>query len=290
MDCSVVLVHYKTPDCLSACLDSIARNRDGLAVEIVVVDNASHDGAADRLRRERPDVRVIENDRNAGYATAVNQGMRATTGEFFLVMNPDCILRPGALATLVEFMRTHPRAGIAGPQMLDPDGSLQYSARGFPSPWTFVFSRYSPLTRWFPRNRFSRRYLMSDWDHSTARDVDWLSGACVLVRRRTVDEVGPMDESFFMYHEDIDWCRRIRQAGWSVTYVPEAVVVHEIGASRRHAGAELIYRRHQGLAHYVRKHHPMHPALAALTHGAIMARAGLLMAVHSVRGRRRGRA
>jgi GT2 family glycosyltransferase len=283
MDLSTVLVSYRSQDVLPASLRALATETEGRAAEVVVVDNASPDGTVPALEREFPAVRLIQNRDNLGYARAVNQGIAATTGEFVLVMNPDCELRRGAVGALIEHLRRHPAAGVAGPKILNPDGSLEYSARSFPDPLTFLFNRYSLLTRLFPNNRFSRRYLLTDWDHATMREVDWVSGACMMVRRAAIDRVGAMDEAFFMFNEDVDWCRRMKLAGWSVAYVPDAVAVHHIGASRKKVAPRVIVERHRGMIRYFHKHHPSHPLVAVLADAAIMARAGVMLTANALR-------
>jgi GT2 family glycosyltransferase len=285
MDLSVVTVNYRSLEPLLACLATIPAAAPGLSVEIVVVDNQTGSGARPALATRFPDVRLIENAENVGYARAVNQGIRATSGEFVLVMNPDCEIRPGALRELFDYMRAHPEAAIAGPKILNPDGTLEYSARSFPTHVAFLFNRYSLLTRLFPNNRWSRSYLLSDWDHASVRGVDWISGACMMVRRAAIEQVGPMDEAFFMFIEDVDWCRRMRLAGLEVVYVPQAVIVHRIGASRNRVAARVIYGRHRGMIHYFHKHHPTNPVLALLADAAIMLRAGVMIAANALRAR-----
>ncbi len=285
MDLSVVTVNYRSLDPLLACLDSLAAAAPGLAYETVVVDNEQASGVRAALAARHPGVRVIENAENAGYARAVNQGIRATGAEFVLVLNPDCELRPDAVRVLVDYLRAHPAAAVAGPKILNPDGTLEYSARSFPTHLTFLFNRYSLLTRLFPDNRYSRAYLLTDWDHASVRAVDWLSGACLLVRRSAIDEVGPMDEAFFMFNEDVDWCRRMKLSGNEVVYVPDAVIVHHVGASRRKVAARVIYRRHRGMIHYFHKHYPTNPLLALFADALIMARAGVMIAANALRPR-----
>jgi GT2 family glycosyltransferase len=283
MELSIVLVHYRSPDHLLNCLRSIQEDSETLAHEIVVIDNDSGDGTPARLRREHPQIQWIENRSNVGYSRAVNQGIRATEAPLVLVMNPDCEVRPGAIARLARHLREHPEVAVAGPRILNPDGTLEYSARAFPDHLTFFFNRYSLLTRLFPNNPFSRRYLLTDWDHASVREVDWLSGACLMVRRSAIDRVGPMDEAFFMFNEDVDWCRRMKQAGFGVAYVPDAVIVHHVGASRRKVGAKVIYARHLGMIHYFHKHHPTHPMISFCADTVILMRAGLMMAANALR-------
>jgi GT2 family glycosyltransferase len=283
MDLSVVIVNYRTRDDVLELLASLLPELEGLEAECVVVDNDPAGGTGAALAGRFPAVRSIDNRENLGYARAVNQGLRATTGAFVMVMNPDCQVRPGAVRALLGLLRARPRAAMAGPRIEGPDGALEYSARRFPGPMAFLFNRYSLLTRLFPGNRFSRGYLMSDWDHASVREVDWLSGACLMVRRAAIDQVGPMDEAFFLFNEDVDWCRRMVLAGWSNVYVPDAVVVHRVGASRGKVANRVILERHRGMIHYFHKHHPAHPLVRALADGFILARAGVLMAANTLR-------
>ena len=285
MDLSVILVHYRSPAALEACLAALAPESRGLASEVLVVDNDSRDGTPAALAARHPEVRVIANADNVGYARAVNQGIAATTGEFVLVMNPDCELKPGAIGTLLAHLRGAPRTAIAAPQILNPDGALEFSARSFPGPLTFLFNRYSLLTRLFPGNPWSRAYLLTDWDHASTRAVDWLSGACLMVRRAAIAAVGGMDEAFFMFNEDVDWCRRMKLAGWSNDYVPAAVAVHHIGASRSRVAPKVIVERHRGMIHYFHKHHPANPLVEAFAAAFIYLRAGLMLAMNALKPR-----
>jgi GT2 family glycosyltransferase len=220
MDLSLILVSYRSREPLLACLRALRTDARaaGIRTETVVVDNDSRDGTLEALAAEFPDARLIANRENVGYARAVNQGLAATGAPFALVLNPDCTVQAGALRALLDHAAAHPGAGLVGPKILNPDGSLEYSARSFPDHLTFLFNRYSLLTRLFPGNRFSRRYLLTDWDHASVREVGWISGACMLARRTAVEQVGGMDEAFFMFNEDVDWCRRMKPAGWAVTY------------------------------------------------------------------------
>ncbi|HVP15543.1 MAG TPA: glycosyltransferase family 2 protein [Terriglobales bacterium] len=320
MDLSVILVSYRSRDLLLACLRGLCREiaQAGVTAEILVVDNDSNDGTLEALAADFPAVRVIANRENAGYARAVNQGLRATTAPFALIMNPDCeprpgliralldhvaarprtgiagpkilnpdcIPRPGALRALLDYARAHPKVGIAAPKIFNPPGeTLELSARSFPNALTFLFNRYSLLTRLCPRNPFTRRYLLTDWDHDSVREVDWVSGACMLARRTAIEQVGGMDEAYFMFNEDVDWCRRMKQAGWAVTFEPAAAVVHRIGASRTKVAARVIWARHLGMIHYFHKHHPTSFLLSLPADGFILLRALLMIAANAVRPR-----
>jgi GT2 family glycosyltransferase len=285
MELSSVIVNYQSREPLLTCLRTLAENTAGLAAETVVIDNSPGDGAAEEVARAFPVVRWITNRENVGFATAVNQGIAATTGRWVLLINPDCELRPGAVRALLAWHAGHARTGIAAPRVINPDGSVEYSARSYPGPLTFLFNRYSLLTRLFPSNPWSRRYLLTDWNHDTPCDVDWVSGACMCAAREAIAAVGPMDAGFFMFNEDVDWCRRMNLAGWKVTYVPEAVVVHHIGASRSRVSNRVILERHRGMIRYFRKHHHVNPLLGLMVDGLVMTRAGLMLAVNALRPR-----
>jgi len=287
MDLSAVVINYKSRDALAECLDALTADARaaGLQLETVVIDNDSRDGTDEMLRARHPQARFVGNSENVGYARAVNQGIAATSAPFVLVLNPDCVPHAGALAALRDHLLAHPKVAVAGPRLLNTDGSLEYSARSFPTPFTFLFNRYSLLTRLWPSNPWSRRYLMSDWDHASERAVDWLSGACLLVRRAAIAEVGGMDEKFFMFNEDVDWCRRFRDAGWSNVYLPAATVTHQVGASRKKVAPRVIWARHLGMIRYYRKHHSRNPLLTAVVGTAVLLRAGLLLAQNALRGR-----
>jgi len=284
MDLSVVVVTYQSRDHILACLRSLdaAMRADAgrgapLAWDCVVLDNDSRDGTPECVEREAPWARLIRTGENLGYAKAVNRGIAATTGAFVLVLNPDCVWRPGAIHALAAWLTAHARCGIAAPRIRNSDGSLEYSARAYPGPLTFLFNRYSMASRLWPNNPWTRRYLLLDWDHASPRRVDWVSGAAMLARRAAIDAVGAMDEAFFMFNEDVDWCRRMNDAGWSVDYVPAATVVHHIGASKGAVSNRVILERHRGMIHYFRKHHRRPAPLDWLAAFLIMARARMLV-------------
>jgi GT2 family glycosyltransferase len=285
MDLSVVTVNYKMREPLLECLESARREAAGVAFELAVVDNHSGDDSRVAVAERFPEARYVANDQNLGYARAVNQGLAATSGRYVLILNPDCVLQPGSIRALMQRLDGSPGAAVAGPKILDGDGTLQYSCRSFPDHFTFLFNRYSLLTLLFPRNRYSRRYLLLDWDHASTRVVDWVSGACMMVRRAAVERVGGMDEHFFMFNEDVDWCRRFQLAGYQVVYEPTAAVVHHIGASKSKVAPRVILERHRGMIHYFHKHHPAPAPLAWLADAFIMMRAGLMLAANALRWR-----
>jgi GT2 family glycosyltransferase len=283
MDLSILVVSYRSLEPLRHSLPTLAAASSGLTFETIVVDNASGDGTSDALRREFPEVRVIDHPKNVGFSGGVNRGMQEARGRCFALLNPDAIPHPGALTTLVRFLDAHPDVGMVGPKILDPDGSIQFSCRRYPSHWTALFNRYSLPTRLFPNNPWTRHYLMLDFDHASVRDVDWLAGACLVTTRAAVERVGPMDEEFFLFNEDVDWCRRTHDAGLRVVYVPDAVAHHAVGASRKVQPAWLIWKRHLGMRHYAHKHRTTPWPLMWLTDLGIFVRAGFQIAANPIR-------
>jgi len=235
-DVSVVVVSYNSGDSVSDCLESLRRGARSVSLEAIVVDNASSDGTAGRVSERFPWVRVAANDENVGYARAVNQGIGLSHGRYVLVLNPDIAVEDGAVDRLVRFMDETRDAGLCASKLLNPDGTLQYSCRRFYTFWTLLLRR-SFLGRVLRNSRAIADYLMLDYDHVEARPVDWVIGACMMVRREALHDFGPMDERFFLYFEDVDWCYRVWQAGWRVYYVPASVMRH------RHARASASLRR-----------------------------------------------
>jgi len=282
VDCSVVIVNYHSEAELAECLGSLGVHTGSGSIETIVVDNSAT-LAGSGLPRRFPGARFVENRRNVGFAGASNQGLRLARGRHLLLLNPDTIVQEGALAALVQHLDTHPAAGAVGPRLLDPDGSLQYSCRRFPGYLTIFFGRYSFLTRLLPGNPISRRYLYLDWDHENAAEVDWVSGACLMVRREVLESVGLLDEGYFLFVEDMDWCRRIRNAGWTVEYVAHAVVKHRIGASRGPVPAEVVWARHRSMLRYVRKHFESPVLLEALVGAGLAVRAGFELVLNGLR-------
>lgn len=224
------------------------------AFEVIVVDNASTDGSADMVAEEHPWAKLIRSERNLGFSAGNNLGIKAASGRSVLLLNPDTLVHPGALAALVQFADSHPEAGIIGPRLLNADGSIQYSCRSFPTLATGFF-RNTFLGRLFPKNRFNRDYLLTDWDHNAVREVDWVSGAAMMIRREVLDQIGLLDEGFFMYCEDVDICYRAHRAGWKVMYCPDAVITHMIARASDKNAAAMIIERHKSMFRFFRKHY-----------------------------------
>ncbi len=251
---SVVVLNWNARDYLLACLHSLTTQNWRHNIEIIVVDNDSNiDQSVSRVRREYPQITLIALDHNRGFAGGNNVALPQCRGRYLLFLNPDTVVHQNALDILVDFLDSHPQVGACGPKLLNEDGTLQKSCRSFPGFGTGLF-RSTFLGKLFPNNRFTRQYLMLDFSHDRETSVDWMSGAALCVRHRVLDEIGSWDESFFMYCEDVDLCRRMQDAGWERWYVPSAVVTHRIGASSDWIQGKTIRRHHRAMFHYYKKH------------------------------------
>ncbi|GIV83542.1 MAG: glycosyl transferase [Candidatus Roseilinea sp.] len=252
VDLSVIILTYNTRDLTCACVQSVIADaeRTPYTVEIVVVDNASTDGTVTALRQATPDVHIIVNASNLGFSRGNNVGLRTARGRYMMLLNSDTEIQPDALQTLIAFMDAHPDAGACGPMLLNADGSLQPSGRPLPSMWTPIMS----MTRLY---RLWKRdfYRQAGRDYNAIAKVGEVSGAALLVRREAYVSVGGLDPNLFAYYEDIDWCKRIGDAGFSVYYVPGARVVHYWQSTSRSV-SELAYRAGQNSRrYYYAKHH-----------------------------------
>jgi GT2 family glycosyltransferase len=260
-DLSIIIVTWESADEIDGCLRSLTC-ASTLSVEIVVVDNASHDNTVALVRQLCPEARLIVNSCNRLYAPAVNQGLRVTTGSYVLLLNPDTEICPGALERMVNFLEDHPDAGAVGPQLIDGDGKVQPSCREFPS-YDVLLWELTGLSRLYRHHPRFSRWRMGYFDHCSDRWVDQPMGACLLVRRQVVESVGPMDVQFPLFFNDVDWCYRIHRAAWKIGFLSTAQVRHRKGASTARIRAKAIVRQHQGFYRFLRKHHP-HPFLLPL--------------------------
>ena len=252
MTLSIGIVNWKTRDLLERCLTSIERDVDpkgNSQTETLVVDNASHDGSAELLREHFPWVKLIENRKNLGFAQACNQIIQQSTGRHILLLNSDTEVLPGAVEALTHFMEEHPQSGACGPRLLNTDGTLQASCHRMLTParelWRLLFL-----------DRFVRRttYPMKAWDTETPRRVEAINGACLLLRRSTLDAVGLFDEDYFLYTEEVDLCYRLAGAGWELWWVPQARVVHEGGASSRQVEETAYLQLYRSKVQFYRKY------------------------------------
>lgn len=227
MDLSVIIVNWNTSELLSRCLRSVYDTIDDWCVEIVVVDNASTDGSAEMVHREFSRVRLIQNAENVGFARANNQALRTIQGRYALLLNSDAAVRPGALQAMCRLMDRHPEAGIVGGKLLNPDGSFQSSYMDFPT----ILSETLLVTKLY---RIIHPSCFPSHSAAQSRklcEADWVSGASLMIRRETLEQVGGLDEDYYMYSEEVDWCWRVKQAGWKIFYLPEAEVAHWGGQS-----------------------------------------------------------
>lgn len=251
---SVIIVSWNVRELLRRALTTAQASwgaRPGL--ELIVVDNASQDGSPEMLRAEFPQVRLIANAANLGFTRGNNQGLDIAAGEYLLLLNPDTEILADALPRLVDYLAAHPGVGMVGPQLLNPDGSVQASRRRFPT-LPILFCESTWLQGITPR-RWLRRFYVEDRPDDAEQAADWITGAAMLTRRGVVAQVGGLDEGFFMYSEEVDWCRRIRAAGWDVRYYPAARIIHHEGqSSAQVAPARHIYFQSSKIR-YTRKYH-----------------------------------
>jgi N-acetylglucosaminyl-diphospho-decaprenol L-rhamnosyltransferase len=251
---AVVVVNFKSYSELGTCLTSLSPDGSRRPGEVIVIDHDSDSDHLAQLRIRFPAVRFAPTRSNPGFAAGVNAGSRLASGRYLLLVNPDVRLGPGAVDAMREYLETHPAVGIVGARVLDPDGTVQRSARRFPTPLTGLFGRTSLLTRFWPGNPLSRRNLPADETATGPAEVDWVAGSCLMTRREVFEAVGGMDEGFFLYWEDADFCKRAREIGWKTFYLPSATVTHTVGGSSRHASATAVQAFHQSAYRYFAKH------------------------------------
>jgi GT2 family glycosyltransferase len=234
---SVIIVTWNNRDTINRCLDA-ALGAD-VSTEIVVIDNASQDGTADYVASCYPFVMLLRNSENRGFAAANNQGIACARGRFILILNPDAFLHKGTLEFLVRYLDTHHNVAVVGPQLLNEDGSVQSSRRRAPTRWT-GFYESTQLQQWFGENALTRRYYVADRSDYEQQEIDWITGACMLVRATAIAQAGSFDPGFHMYSEELEWCLRFKRYGWHIVYVPNVQVTHLLG----HSSGQDILRRH----------------------------------------------
>lgn len=232
IDATIGLVTWKARDLLRQCLDSLEEGLDGLSAEMWVVDNDSCDGTLEMLQTRYPSIGVIGNPVNRGVAPARNQIIKRARGRYLIFLDVDTHVLAGSLKTLVQVMDQYPQVAIGGPKLLYDDGTLQLSCRPFPSPLNILIEG-TFLRQYFPKSRYVKDYTMEEWDHSEPREVDWMYGACLIIRRSVLDGLGDFDEGFFYLYEDIDLCFRAARLGMKVLYIPQAEVIHYLKRERK---------------------------------------------------------
>lgn len=250
---SIVIVSWNVRDLLQACLQSITDSGDELALEVIVVDSGSNDGSPDMVREAFPEVKLMARPDNVGFPKGNNLGLTQANGRYLLLLNPDTELVGEALATMMAYMESYPQVGALGPQLLNPDGSVQSSRRRFPRLATAFFES-TWLQALAPRKLLRDYYVLDVRDDETAA-VDWVTGACLLTRREVYEQIGGLDEDYFMYSEELDWCRRIKDAGWDIVYLPTAQVLHHVGKSSEQAVTHRHINYQRAKLRYFRKYH-----------------------------------
>jgi GT2 family glycosyltransferase len=288
VDVSIVVVSYQAKSWTLRCVESILANKGACCTEVVVVDNASTDGTVDELEYRFPQVEVIANRRNVGYSRAGNQGRRRAEGRHIVTLDNDALMLSGTVDTLCDYLDDHPEVGMVGPRLLNPDLSDQGTGRTFPTALHGVFGRNSLATRLAPHNRVSRSYLVSaNYAGAQPFAVDWLSTACVMTRAVVAHEI-EMDESFFVYWVDADWCRQIKAAGWQIMCVPDARAIHDEHRGRGRTGkrsTRSIVDFHRGAYRYYRKHHirSVYDPMNAVAVAGLSARAAFMVSQNALR-------
>ena len=241
-DLSIIIVNWNTRDLLLQCLESVYQTVRGMEVEVFVVDNGSADGSEAAVKEGFPEVRLVENRLNLGFARANNQALHQSRGDFLLLLNPDAQVKEGAIERLLSFMRDHSETGAAGPQLLNSDGSKQNAIANFPSLATELLNK-SLLRRLFPQ-----KFPGKEIDYPRPIEVDSVIGACMIVQRRAMEEVGFLDEDYFLFLEETDWCFQMKKAGWKIYHLPQAEVYHIQGKSaekdKRRARVEFYRSRY----------------------------------------------
>jgi GT2 family glycosyltransferase len=251
-DLSVVIVNWNVRDLLRRCLESVLVHGDP-GTEVIVVDNASTDGSVEMIRTEFPQVTLIANNDNLGFSGGNNQGIAAAHGRYVLLLNADTEVLGDAFSVLVQFMDAHSEVGLVGPQLLYPDGRVQSSRRHFPTLAT-LFLESTWLESLAPPSLLNRYYVLDQPD-AALLDVDWVVGAAMLIRREAIQQVGGLDKGFFMYSEELDWCRRIKAAGWRVVYQPAAQIIHHVGKSSEQAIPARHINFQRSKIRYAHKYH-----------------------------------
>ena len=251
---SIIIVNFNVRDFLSQTIHSVKKATQSIPSEIIVVDNHSSDGSPELVEKEFPDVVLLKNSENLGFARANNQALSRARGKFLVLLNPDTIVQEDTFQTLIQFFDSYPDAGMVGCKILNPDGTLQLACRrSFPTPWV-AFTKLVGLSKIFPKSRIFGRYNLTYLNPEETTEVDAISGSFMMLRREVYQQVGPLDERFFMYGEDLDWCYRIKKAKWKIYYVPETKIIHYKGASSGKSQKDSLLMFYRAMLQFVQKH------------------------------------
>ena len=257
MDLSISIVNFNTKEPLKKCLESIKNNIQGISYEVIVVDNASSDGSAEMVKQGFPHIKLIANSQNRGATVAKNQSFKIAQGRFILIADSDIEILPGAVSSMVDFMDKTPQAGIVGPRVLFADLSPQHSCnKGFPNLFNAFINNIfflAHLRYRFYRTTIGKRYVKSRYNR--VEEFAWLGGMCLLVRNTIVQQLGGMDENFFIYYDDTEFCLRVKKAGYKIYYLPQAAVIHYWGAGVGKFSAFLFPKIFESELYFFRKHH-----------------------------------
>ena len=279
---SITICSWNTKEDLDKCLQSLEAIHSEAPFEVIVFDNNSADGSPDMVMDKFPWVHLIRSSRNFGFTGGQNLALSNRKSGDALLLNSDTIVHPGAIRTLIEYAQRHKDVGIIGPRLLNTDGSLQYSCRRFPNPLAALF-RNTIFGRLFPNNKYTREYLMTDLPHDKTTEVDWVSGAALYAREDFMRQCGLLDEEYFMFSEDVDWCWRAWNAGYKVVYLPQAVITHAIGRSTDKAPNRMIGGFHRSMFRFyvknmAKKINPVLRPFAIFFAGlALLMRAGMFI-------------
>jgi len=254
MDISIIIVNWNTKELLLQCLNSIIQEKNGIELEIIVVDNASTDGSAGEVRNQYSTVKVIQNDTNLGFAKGNNIGIKQSSGRYICLINSDVIVMSECFRKMIVHMDANPSIGMLGPRLLWPDSSLQPSCKNFPSVWNNLCMALG-LNRLFPHSKLLNGEHMQYFAHNVISNVDALAGAFLMVRKAVIDKVGTLDEDFFIFGEEIDWAKRIHDAGYEIIFFPYAEAIHFVAASSSKEPIKFYKELHRSKLKYWKKHH-----------------------------------
>lgn len=271
MDVSIIIVNWNTKSLLQNCIASVYKQQDNVKCEIIVVDNASTDGSIEMIETNFPQIALIKNSKNRGFASANNQGIAVAKGRYVLLLNSDTIILNNAISKTVSFADNNPFAAVVACKVLNPDMSLQPTCFMFPSILNMVLSS-SYLYKIFPRSKFFGREQMTWWDRNTVKEVDVVTGCFMLVRRKAIEQIGLMDERFFMYGEETDWCYRFKQAGWKIIFAPVSEIIHIGNQSAKLHPSSMLLQLRGSILIFMQKHRgPMQYAFACILVSAFYA-------------------
>ncbi len=277
VELSIIIVNYNVKEFLENALISIKKAIEGINAEIFVVDNASEDGSVEMIKQKFPEVKLIENDRNLGFAKANNQALKLAQGKYILLINPDTVVQEDTFKVLISFLESNPDCGMVGCKILNPDGTLQLACRrSFPTPWV-ALTKMIGLSSLFPKSKIFARYNLTYLDTEQVTEVDAVSGSFMMIRREVYEQVGGLDEDFFMYGEDIDWCYRIKKAGWKIYYVPYTQIIHFKGESTKRSNIDEIRIFYDAMKIFVKKHYKEFALLGVILRAGILFRGLIAM-------------